>query len=317
MPANLELKATLAGMARLTAEDPATLEAPGSEPTTDAELFEGRGGYDGDFLPGWPLALPELTGGRAGDMMPLKRGGTGHVLNYENFSVIMSRERRLPALTAVNINAEESRRVRRTGRWAFDGRLDKSDQWGDELYHQNLLDRGHMVRREDPNWGSVERARQANRDTFHFTNSCPQMGAMNQRTWLGLEDHILRNAQADGMRVSVYTGPYFSDRDRAYPTTTGEIALIPLAFWKVVAIVTETGRPSATAYKVDQVRELRDLEFVFAGYKTYQISVASVQRDTGLDFSALIPYDGFSAAEAARPDVPLEEPLDTLARVRV
>jgi endonuclease G len=85
--------------------------------------------------------------------------------------------------------------------------------------------------------------------------------------WQRLENYFLSHARADGMRVTVFTGPIFSDTDMDYRD-----AKIPKAFWKVVAIVTETGRPSATAYKVSQEKELEELEFVYAGYKTYQIS---------------------------------------------
>lgn len=317
MPANLTLKATLEAMNRCQDANVDTIEAPGKEPETNAELFKNRGGYDGAFLDGWDIALPELQGSSRADMADLRRGGTGHVLKYDHFSVIMSKTRRLPIITAVNIHGEESRKIPRTGRWAFDGRMNREDQWGDELYFENKLDRGHLVRREDPNWGPPDLAKRANGDTFHFTNSCPQMGPMNQQTWLGLEDYVLRNARADKMRVTVFTGPYFTNQDRAYSTTTGEIALIPLAFWKVVAIVTETGRPSATAYKVDQVKELKELEFVYAGYKSYQISVASVMAATGLDFSALTPFDGFSAHEAAHNNEPIVETLESLAQVRI
>jgi endonuclease G len=195
--------------------------------------------------------------------------------------------------------------------WSFDGRLDKADQWGDALYDSNALDRGHMVRREDPVWGSLAEARQANEDTFHFTNSCPQMAGVNQRVWVGLEDYVLTHARADGMRVSVFTGPYLGSDDLEYRG-----ALVPKAFWKVVAIVRDDGRPSATAYKVDQAKELEDLEFVYSGYKTFQVSIDNVMRAARIDFSSLVDYDGFSQHERAT-GAALVEPLDSLEDVRI
>jgi endonuclease G len=310
MRADLNLKATLASMTRLANGD--ALEKPGEEPETPAELFKERNGYAFNFLAGWEIALPAATGERAADMLQLRRGGTGVELKYRNFSVIMSASRRMPMLTAANINGPESRSLPRINTWSFDGRLNKHDQWGDLLYYKNGLDRGHMVRREDPVWGDLSIAREANVDTFHFTNSCPQMAGVNQKVWLGLEDYILQHARVDSMRVNVFTGPFFSDRDIEHSSG----AMIPLAFWKVVAIVTEDGRPSATAYKISQEQELAELEFVFGGYKTYQISVQQVMNDTGLDFSALVEYDGFSQHERAGNE-PLVERLDSLENVRV
>lgn len=310
MTADLIRKAALQSMVRLSEDD--QLERPGHEPETPAEEFEGRGGYDPDFLDGWSISLPKATGERAQDMRRLRRGGGDVELKYTNFSVIMSASRRMPMLTATNINGAEARRLPRLSTWSFDGRLDKEDQWGDILYYQKGLDRGHMVRREDPVWGDPEEAQRANFDSFHFTNSCPQMPGVNQVTWLGLENHILKHARADGMMVNVYTGPFFGEDDLEHSSG----AKIPLAFWKVVAIVTEDGRPSATAYRVSQKDELGELEFVFAGYKMYQISVQQVMDKTAIDFGALVEYDGFSQHERAGGGI-LEERLDSLERVRV
>lgn len=298
-------------MTRVKSEDQLEIERAGREPTTPPGDFAGRGGYDPGFLSGWDVRLPVATGDRAADMLSVRRGGSGVELKYEHFSVVMSKSRRMPMLTAANIDGNESKSVPRIQTWSFDGRLDKEDQWGDALYDGNALDRGHMVRREDPIWGPVTVARRANRDTFHFTNSCPQMAGVNQRVWLGLENYVLHNARADRMRVSVFTGPFFSDDDLEYRG-----ARVPLAFWKVVAIVTEDGRPSATAYKVSQARELAELEFVYGAYKTFQISVREVINVTGIDFSGLVNYDGFSEHESAT-GTRFEEPLDSLEQIRV
>ena len=286
------------------------LESTGGGVSQSA-VFVGRNGYAANFLSGWNLAFPQPMGSRADDVALLKRGGTGFELKYQNFSVVLSKSRRMTMYTAVNIDGSQSRQIGRTDNWRYDGRLDKEDQWGNELYSGNALDRGHMVRREDPIWGTVEEARIANDDTFHFTNSCPQMAGVNQKTWLGLENYVLQNARVDGMKVTVFTGPFFSDDDLDYRG-----AKIPLAFWKVVVIVTEDGRPSATAYKVSQSKELQELEFVYAGYKTYQISIQQVINNTEIDFSALLPYDGFSQHEATNGGT-LEEPIDTLENIRI
>ena len=313
MHADLTQLATLAGMTRLVddavAQRESVLEGVGN--VTPPTSFKGRVGYRPDFLTGWSLALPLATGSTAADMRKLRRGGTGVVLKYGHFSSVMSASRKMPMLTAVNIDGSKSKSLPRVQTWNYDGRLDEADQWGEELYGGNALDRGHMVRREDPVWGTPAEASMANVDTFHYTNACPQMAGMNQKTWVGLENYVLSNARADGMRVNVYTGPFFTTDDLTYRG-----ALIPRSFWKVVAIVLPNGRPSATAYKIDQNKELQDLEFVYAGYKTYQISIQQVINGTHIDFSALTPFDGFSQHEAATGTL-LVEALDDLSQIRV
>lgn len=313
MKANLDLTASLESMTALAggARGEGMLERAGREPTTDHRDLADRRGYARDFLEGWEIPLPLATGARKADMLALRRGGDGIELRYMHFSVIMSAARRLPMLTAVNIDASQSRKVPRIQTWSFDGRLDAGDQFGDALYDGNDLDRGHMVRREDPVWGDDEEARLANEDTFHFTNACPQMAQVNQRVWLGLEDHILKHARVDRMRVSVFTGPFLERDDLPYRG-----AHVPKAFWKVVAIVTEEGRPSATAYRVSQEKALSELEFVFGAYETFQISIQEVIDATSLDFSGLTRYDGFSAHERATGER-IVRTLETLSDIRV
>lgn len=306
--ADLTKKASLQKMQKLGTIHELT-EAPGREPTTTADEFFGRKGYDPDFLEGWQMPLPKIAGTRKNDVRTLIGGGIE--LKYEHFSVVMSKERRMPLLTAVNIDGANSKRVPRISTWSFDGRLEKEHQWGDELYAGNALDRGHMVRREDPVWGSISVARVANADTFHFTNSCPQMAGVNQRTWVGLENYVLSHTREDNMKVNVFTGPVFTEDDLEYRG-----ALVPLSFWKVVAIVKDDGTPSATAYQVRQEKELEELEFVFAGYKTFQISIKEVMELTGINFNPLLEYDGFSQNEAAGNNR-ISERLDNLESVRI
>jgi DNA/RNA endonuclease G (NUC1) len=60
--------------------------------------------------------------------------------------------------------------------WKIDPRIPKAAQVdGPEFYVPTVFDRGHMVRRLDPVWGTEGPARLANADTHHYTNSCPQV----------------------------------------------------------------------------------------------------------------------------------------------
>jgi endonuclease G len=191
----------------------------------------------------------------------------------------------------VNISGKDSVSIDRdTDRWFLDGRIPVEAQIGEDLYADNLLDRGHLVRREDPNWGPD--AQTANEDTFHFTNCAPQMAGFNQKTWLSLESYVLNNTRLWKERVSVFSGPVFRDDDPRYRGVR-----IPRAFWKVVAFLTDEGRPSATAYMIDQDRELGSLEAAFGAFRTYQRSVRRIEMLTDLKFGELSQYDGFSNEE--------------------
>jgi endonuclease G, mitochondrial len=67
---------------------------------------------------------------------------------------------------------------------------------------------------------------------------------------------------------------------------------------------------------VSQAKELKDLEFVYAGYKTYQISIKQLVKATDLDFSEMVDFDEFSQRESVSATEMIEE-LDDLSRMRI
>lgn len=258
---------------------------------TPASELRDRRGYADDFLSRFVVPWPTVDAALIDDLQTLDAGGTR--LDYTHFSVSMSRSRRLALYVGVNIDGGLHVDVLRSNdSWAYDGRLPMDAQLGDELYANNGLDRGHLVRRQDPNWG--DEATVANLDTFHFTNCSPQMSAFNQKTWLELEDYILDNTQRWKARATVFTGPVLAADDRVYRG-----AKIPKAFWKVVAYLGDDGKPSASAYMIDQSRELGQLDLVFGQLRTYRRSVLQIEQLTGIRFGNLADYDGFSNEERA------------------
>jgi endonuclease G len=285
------------------------LEAARRGPRTSApETLADRKGYAVDFLGDFIVPLPEPTGANKQDVLPVGSDAKGR-LDYTHFSVVMSRRRRMAMFVGVNIDGSTSVSINREGdKWSLDGRIKADAQWGEELYAGNLLDRGHLVRREDPNWGSD--ADIANEDTFHFTNCAPQMAAFNQKTWLGLESYILDNSRRWKDRATVFTGPVFRDNDIVYRG-----ARIPSSFWKVVAFIDDAGKPSATAYMLDQAKELAQLEAAFGAFKTFQRSVRHVERIADLNFGMLSQFDGFSNEERAT-GVEIESSLTSVEQIR-
>ncbi|TFF13474.1 DNA/RNA non-specific endonuclease [Pseudomonas sp. BCA14] len=289
---DLSYRPRLADLRPLIAPNPTLLEARAATPrVTSANDLKDRHGYAEDFLGSFIVPWPTVVEALASDVQTLESGDQR--LDYTHFSITMSRSKRLALYVGVNIDGgQHVDIVRSNDTWAYDGRLPIDAQVGEALYANNGLDRGHLVRRQDPNWGDV--AQTANLDTFHFTNCSPQMSGFNQKTWLELEDYILDNTQRWKARATVFTGPVYADDDRMYRGVQ-----IPKAFWKVVAYLSDDGKPSASAYMIDQTRELGQLDLVFGQLRTYQRSVAQIERLTGIRFANLADYDGFSNEERA------------------
>ena len=261
-----------------------------------AQDLAGRVGFDEKFLSAaakHKIALPKVTQDAPGTVATVKNVADG-VLRYTHYSVVMNKERRFAFYTAVNIDGNSLKRFSRADAWFLDPRIAEGDQAGDELYKNNELDRGHLVRRLDPVWGDETTARLADADTFYFTNATPQHAQFNQKTWLSLEDHILGNTDVHDLKVSVFTGPVFQEGDRVYRGIQ-----LPEQYWKVVAMVKDTpAKPlSVTAYMLSQRDLLSSLEFAFGQFRTYQVPVTQVEELTGLSFGGLRKFDPLGKIE--------------------
>jgi endonuclease G len=288
----------------------------------------GRKGFDMDFLgrrfaTPWPK-LPVRIEARLAKPLDASRQRP-HELRYTHFGVKFSTEFKLPVITAVNIDGEKSVRIKRKrDRWFFDGRIDLKFQHGKESFQDEEIDRGHMVRREDPNWG--DEAGTADGDTFHYTNAAPQHSTLNQgkQLWQGLENYILNSARTHGFRACVFTGPVFTDDD---PVLEEQNIRVPLEFWKVVVMVDAAqNKLHATAYLLSQGQLIRKLledrerteaveGFVLGPYRTFQISIADLEGGTDYDFGRLKAADALARTqlgrEARAANVPIVAPLET------
>ncbi|CAN5298369.1 hypothetical protein BH10ACI1_BH10ACI1_11540 [soil metagenome] len=254
--------------------------------------YKNRPGYQANFLGtgNKQVNLPLLSQIMKADaaINQMDNANNSFELKYHHYSVVMNKVRRLAFFTAVNIDGNKSKSPRRENdRWFYDPRLKKEEQCGNELYENNSLDRGHLVRRLDPAWGDDDQmVKVANDDTFHWANCSPQHKDFNQSQtlWAGLEDYILNNANNKDFKVSVFTGPVFANDDAVYRGVK-----IPKQFWKVAVMINSDNKLSATAYIVSQKDLVANLEaeFVFGKYKTFQVSIETIEQLTGLDFGSL------------------------------
>ncbi len=280
---------------------PASAIAPGppvAAPVDDveaptAEELLGRGGYAPGFL-GADVPLPEVTDLTDGSVDAADIALTE--LKYTHFSVCMQPLYKFAAYTACNVDGARWFRIpRERDRWYYDPRVARETQAGNDLYRNNRLQRGHLVRRVDPAWGEHRgEAEQAIRDTFFWTNCTPQHERFNPRSWLDLERYVLDNALAHELKISVFTGPVFRDSDKVYRGYR-----IPEDYWKVLAMVrADTGQLSVTAYLLSQSEFMDHLEFVYGEFETYQVPLAKILALTGLDFSHLSRFDPLSRIES-------------------
>ncbi len=285
IPLTLDVTLPPGSIAALSVQQ--VLEKPPTVQSIDPD-YSTRGGYDPAFLD-ISLGLPVLTAETDLATEPLP---------YHHFSVVMHRKRKLALFTAVNIDGGKADQPRRdSDKWILDPRIPIGEQTGEDVYRDNDLDRGHLVRRLDPAWGSQSVA--AVDDTFHFTNCAPQHHEFNagRTLWLGLEDYVLQNAVTSDLKVSVLSGPVLDDDDPQYRGVA-----LPLQYWKIVSMVRTDGKPSVTAYLLSQESLLDEFRterttgmlpasFSYGAYRTFQVPVRRIAALTGLDLTAYIAGD--------------------------
>jgi len=248
-------------------------------------------GYRTDFL-AVPVALPTLGPSLAGDVLVQPALRDGIFADYENYTVVMHRERRAPIYAALNIDQEGLHSVPRRGGWEVDTRIGAPHQLDNDYYRHNPWDRGHLARRAAAAWGVSRRdAQRASDDTFFYPNAALQHHNFNQDEWLALEEWVLAlELDRDG-KLSVFTGPIYGLTARSLTPSGRPTALIPSAFFKVVCFIDEAQRLAVRAFVMTQDAEaLRDRRGRrLFDFQNYQVAVMDIEALTGLRFEDAVP----------------------------
>lgn len=272
--------------------------------------YEGYDGYDPEFL-GWdkPIPLPKFTLPLKPDVLDRETLKDGVYADYIYYTLSMSETFRAPLFTALNIDQVNKHKAERSSRWFLDERVGAENQLGEEYYYKNAWDRGHLAMKHAASFGETARkAQQASDATFFYTNAALQHERFNQDEWLALEQWVLNFKGARHGRVCEFSGPVFGDNMRTVrptdQTLSREPGYVPSAFFKVIAFVNLDGLLEVRAFVIFQDEQsLADK----SGRKTfnnqiYQVSVAEVERLTGLEFPdelAAVNPIWFSESESA------------------
>lgn len=288
-------------------------------------------GYDPTFL-GMPIELKDIyEPARANGLVAPLLDGSGFELAYNHFSVVVHEDRKFALLTAVNLDGTRFHHPGdRTTVWRRDERMAEVYQPAGNFYEKKLgndkiqFSRGHLVRRFDPAWGDdVAQAKLGDGDTFHYANAAPQFQKYNDTDWGNLEDYVLDRAQTTSRRITVFQGPIFRPDDPLYGhDREGGPWRIPLSYWKIAVVRKDDSDIAAAAFMNGQVQYVQALyeAKVFSGLTPYtldqlgslkvQTTVRAVEEATGLDFSAIRPFDAHGALESTRRTRWLNDPRD-------
>ena len=266
-------------------------------------------GYDSNFL-GIAISLPGFSPALVGEIL----ADRVHLLDgiyaeYVNYTLAMHRELRTPVFVALNIDQNRITSVSRRDNWRIDSRVGADNQLDNDYYRHNPWDRGHLARRSSAAWGATRRAAQlASDETFYFTNACLQHRNFNQDEWLALEDWVKDLALDKDGRISVFSGPIFGDFSRTLKPQGRPRAVIPSAFFKVVCFIDKQDTLQTRAFIMPQdSAALADRQGRrMLDFQNYQVSVAEIERLTGLIFPDAVPDSNplfFNDNDEARRDL--------------
>ena len=147
-------------------------------------------------------------------------------------------------------------------------------------YYRSGYDRGHLCPSADNKWSEA-----AQRESFLFTNICPQNHSLNAGDWNEMEQQCRRWAKELGS-IYIVSGPILYKSK--HKTIGKNKVVVPEAFFKVV-LCTE-GEPKAIGFIYKNQPGNRPKG-------DYVNSVDEVERITGIDFFPALPDDVESRVE--------------------
>ena len=207
----------------------------------------------------------------------IPKGVSNQVINYKAIRVNFNPSLRIPncvayelTATMVDMTDAPGHEVRKNYNYNKDPNIKSCpDHWE---YRGSGYSRGHMAPAMDMRWDKTTMTQ-----CFYMTNMCPQDTKLNNDDWRVLEERVHRWAKRD-KRIMVYTGPIMGKNPKKIGKDKQSIA-VPDAFFKVL-YAPDQGRSIAFIY---------DNRPCPGSISKYAVTVAEVERRTGLTFSSAIP----------------------------
>lgn len=218
-----------------------------------------------------------------GTELPALRPQSGEqVLRRTAYTVSYNSDTRLPNWVAWELTADHCDGEHGRGglKFAEDDEV-AEPRATDADYYNSGYDRGHMCPSADCKWSA-----EAQRQSFLFTNACPQNHGLNAGDWNEMEAQCRRWAQEYG-RVYIACGPILYGGRRK--TIGKNKVVVPEAFFKVVLCL--EGEPKAIGFVYKNMSGDRPKS-------SYVNTVDEVERITGLDFFTALPDDVENKVEA-------------------
>ena len=205
------------------------------------------------------------------------------ILRRTGYTASYNSDTRLPNWVAWQLTAEHTSGPHKRGGIDFAEDEDvpepRATDWD---YYRSGYDRGHLCPSADNKWSEA-----AQRESFLFTNICPQNHSLNAGDWNEMEQQCRRWADELGS-IYIVSGPIlYKGRHK---TIGKNKVVVPEAFFKVVLRTGEDPKAIGFIYKNAEGNRPKG---------DYVNTVDEVERLTGIDFFPSLPDDVEAKVEAA------------------
>ncbi|WP_370634117.1 DNA/RNA non-specific endonuclease [Bacteroides sp. K03] len=205
----------------------------------------------------------------------------GQIIRHTGYTVSYNENLRLPNWVAYELTHQETQgNAQRTDRFIADPQV-KGVIATNADYTRSGYDKGHMAPAADMKWSVT-----AMKESFYFSNMCPQHPELNRRKWKDLEEKIRDWAIADSA-IIIICGPIVEDSAQKIGKNR---VVVPQKFFKVI-LSPFVDNPRAIGFLFDNERSVEPLG-------TYVVSVDSIETLTGMDFFAPLPDELEDSIEA-------------------
>lgn len=214
----------------------------------------------------------------------LLSGKKEQVVFYEGFTVSYNSDYKISNWVAWELTKEEaeSREVERANKFTPDPTL-KGATALNEDYTRTGYDRGHIAPAGDMKWSS-----KAMRESFYFSNICPQVPGLNRGLWKTLEEQCRVWAIEHGS-VMIVAGPVIEDDLKRLGKNR---VAIPRQFYKVVSTISDN-KYTGIAFLME------NKDYKKTPLKATAVPIDSIQKLTGIDFFHTLPDDLERAMEVS------------------
>lgn len=226
----------------------------------------------------------------------------GHtmLIEHDAYTLLYSLDDLRPVWVSWHLDADDSGDIPREDNFKPDPELKGTEYEVDkDDFTNSEFDRGHLCPNADRNGN-----KQLQDETFYMTNMAMQNHSLNNGEWKSVEEYLREIVETKDMEAYIIAGVYgeggINDLgelvyDYDNPKDNEDVVIaVPSDFWKV-AILIEDGNGDFD--RIDDDVKVLAVDLPNGpleneeDWRDYLTSIDKIEKDTGLDFFALLPDD--------------------------